>query len=230
MDMLTIEGLQAFLTVVMIDLLLAGDNAVVIGLAAAGLPAKQRGRAILIGVLAATVLRILFALVATRLLAVVGLLFAGGVLLLWVCWKMWRELREGAHEHEAEALTGQDINQDGAIAGQRKAKTLGQAVLQIVLADVSMSLDNVLAVAGAALEHPVILIFGLALSVVLMGVAASFIARLLHRFRWIAYVGLLIILYVALHMMYEGARDVCREGLPMLGQSVPAVCAVEAAH
>ena len=215
MDMLTIAGLQAFLTVVMIDLVLAGDNAVVIGMAASGLEKHHRGRAILIGVLIATVLRILFALIATRLLTVIGLLFAGGVLLLWVCWKMWRELHAATATNDAhEALSGQDTNADGVVAGRPKGKTLGQAVVQIVIADVSMSLDNVLAVAGAAHRHPLILVFGLALSVLLMGVAASLIARLLHKHRWIAYVGLLIILYVAAHMMWEGARQVydCNPG------------------
>jgi len=223
MEFLTPDALQAFLTVVMIDLVLAGDNAVVIGLAAAGLAPEQRNKAILIGVLAATGLRILFALVATQLLAIVGLLLAGGVLLLWVCWKMWRELRSGGHQDEAEAIAGADLNQDGTIAGQ-KGKTLRQAVVQIVIADVSMSLDNVLAVAGAAHDHPEILIFGLALSVVLMGVAATFIARLLNRHRWIAYVGLIIIFYVALRMMYEGGLEVCAQGLPLLGAEPPAIC------
>jgi YjbE family integral membrane protein len=222
-ELFSMEALQAFLTVVMIDLVLAGDNAVVIGLAAAGLPQQQRAKAILIGVLAATVLRILFALVATQLLAIVGLLLAGGVLLLWVCWKMWRELRSGGHDAETEALEGADLDADGKVAGV-KTKTLRQAVLQIVLADVSMSLDNVLAVAGAAHDHPVILVFGLALSVLLMGVAATFIARLLNKHRWIAYVGLLIILYVALHMMWDGGIEVCNRGLPALGMDVPAMC------
>jgi len=208
MEFFTIEALQAFFTVVMIDLVLAGDNAVVIGLAAAGLPKEQRGKAILIGVLAATVLRILFALVATQLLAIIGLLFAGGVLLLWVCWKMWRELST-PHSNDPEAIEGKDLDGDGKIAGQPIAKkTLAQAVTQIVIADVSMSLDNVLAVAGAAHEHPWILVFGLALSVILMGVAATFIARLLSKHRWIAYIGLLIILYVSLHMMWDGGWQV----------------------
>ena len=208
MDFLSFEGAQAFFTVVMIDLVLAGDNAVVIGLAAAGLPSHQRGKAILIGVLAATVLRILFALVATQLLAIIGLLFAGGVLLLWVCWKMWRELRTPQHTDE-ESIQGKDIDGDGKIGGRPIVqKTLGQAVVQIVIADVSMSLDNVLAVAGAAHEHPWILVFGLALSVLLMGVAATFIARLLHKHRWIAYIGLLIILWVSLHMMWDGGLQI----------------------
>jgi YjbE family integral membrane protein len=208
MDFISVEAIQAFFTVVMIDLVLAGDNAVVIGLAAAGLVKEQRGKAILIGVLAATVLRILFALVATQLLAIIGLLFAGGVLLLWVCWKMWRELRTPHHD-EPEALEGQDLDGDGKIAGQPIArKTLTQAVIQIVIADVSMSLDNVLAVAGAARDHWQVMVFGLALSVLLMGVAATLIARLLHKHRWIAYIGLLIILYVALHMMWDGAWQI----------------------
>ncbi|MEP7209808.1 MAG: TerC family protein [Alphaproteobacteria bacterium] len=217
MEMLTIEGLQAFLTVVMIDLVLAGDNAVVIGLAAAGLDKHHRGKAILIGVLIATVLRIVFALIATRLLTVIGLLFAGGVLLLWVCWKMWRELHaQEASKDAQQVLSGNDTTVDVATAETTRSrpKTLRQAVIQIVIADVSMSLDNVLAVAGAAHKHPLILVFGLALSVLLMGVAASFIARLLHKRRWIAYVGLLIILFVAGRMMWEGARQVydCNPG------------------
>ena len=180
----------------MIDLVLAGDNAVVIGLAAAGLPQAQRARAILVGIIAATVLRIAFAAVAVELLAIVGLLFAGGILLLWVCWKMWRELRNGAHG-------------EGDITGNvpAKQKTFAQAAWQIVVADISMSLDNVLAVAGAAREHPAALIFGLGLSIVLMGVAASFIAGLLNKHRWIAYVGLAIILYVAGDMIYRGALE-----------------------
>ncbi|MDP3492006.1 MAG: TerC family protein [Hyphomonadaceae bacterium] len=208
MEFFTPEAIQAFFTVVMIDLVLAGDNAVVIGLAAAGLPKEQRGKAILVGVLAATVLRILFALVATQLLAIIGLLFAGGVLLLWVCWKMWRELRT-PHGHDDEAIEGKDLDGDGRIAGNKiSKKTLAQAITQIVIADVSMSLDNVLAVAGAAHDHPWILVFGLALSVVLMGVAATFIARLLTKHRWIAYVGLVIILYVSVHMMWDGGLQV----------------------
>src|ERR671913_1178216 len=209
-ELFTTEALSALLQVIMIDLVLAGDNAVVIGLAAAGLPKDQRSKAILIGIIAATVLRILFASVTTQLLQIVGLLLAGGILLLWVCWKMWRELRTGheAEQHAAEeALEGRDINQDGTIAGGVPRKTFAQAAWQIIIADVSMSLDNVLAVAGAAREHPYILAFGLLLSIALMGVAASFIARLLQKHRWIAYVGLLIILYVALEMIWEGAHD-----------------------
>ena len=203
-EFLTVDVLAAFLQVVLIDLVLAGDNAVVIGLAAAGLPEGQRGRAILIGIGAATFLRILFAVVATQIMQIVGLLFAGGILLLWVCWKMWRELRESAKASAADAATG------GMDAKGMPRKTLFQAATQIILADVSMSLDNVLAVAGAAREQPVILIFGLLLSIALMGAAASFIARLLQNHRWIAYVGLLVILYVAIDMTVRGFAEVAK--------------------
>ncbi|RVA00801.1 TerC family protein, partial [Mesorhizobium sp. M7A.F.Ca.CA.002.05.1.1] len=203
-------SLTALLQVIAIDLVLAGDNAIVIGLAAAGLPAEQRKKAILLGVVAATVLRIGFAAITVKLLAIVGLLLAGGILLLWVCWKMYRELRTShADELEAtEALSNSDLNNDQAVAGKTKRKTLGQAALQIVVADVSMSLDNVLAVAGAARDHFPVLIIGLVLSIALMGLAATFIAKLLHRHRWIAYVGLLIIFYVAVDMIYRGAVEV----------------------
>jgi len=205
--LLTSEAIAAFFQVIMIDLVLAGDNAMVIGLAAAGLPHEQRAKAILIGIGAATALRIVFAGITTQLLRLVGLLFAGGLLLLWVCWKMWRELRAEQEQEAAEALTGYDINANGTIAAHVPRKTFVQAAGQIIVADVSMSLDNVLAVAGAAREHPVVLIFGLALSIGLMGVAASFIARLLQSHRWIAYVGLAVILYVALEMVYRGAHE-----------------------
>jgi len=198
------EFLSALLAIVVIDLVLAGDNAIVIGLAAAGLPEGQRKKAILIGILAATLLRIGFASVTVQLLQIIGLLLAGGVLLLWVCWKMWRELRTSHHQPTFQSLSSASTMD--ATAGRQK--TLGQAVWQITLADVSMSLDNVLAVAGAAREHPMILIFGLALSIALMGFAASFIARLLEKHRWIAYVGLAIILYVAVDMCYRGVLEV----------------------
>jgi YjbE family integral membrane protein len=210
-DFLTPDALWALGQVIMIDLVLAGDNAIVIGLAAAGLPKDQRNKAILVGIIAATVLRIGFAAITTQLLAIVGLLFAGGVLLLWVCWKMWRELREG-HSHEAhiadEALADADLNADGTVAGSAPRKTFAQAAWQILVADITMSLDNVLAVAGAAREHPWVLVFGLVLSIALMGIAASFIARLLNKHRWIAYVGLAVILYVSLDMIYRGGQEV----------------------
>ncbi|MET0574325.1 MAG: TerC family protein [Mesorhizobium sp.] len=208
-EFFTPEAMTALFQVIMIDLVLAGDNAIVIGLAAAGLPKDQRTRAILIGIIAATVLRIGFAAATTQLLQIVGLLFAGGVLLLWVCWKMWRELRDG-HAQEAqavEALLESDVDRDGAVAGKAPTKTLTQAAWQIIIADVSMSLDNVLAVAGAARDHPNVLIFGLILSIALMGIAASFIANLLQKHRWIAYVGLVIILYVAGEMIYRGTVE-----------------------
>ncbi|MHB1103249.1 MAG: TerC family protein [Devosia sp.] len=210
--------ITVFLQVIMIDLVLAGDNAIVIGLAAAGLPRDLRRKAILIGIAAATIMRIGFALVTTQLLAITGLLLAGGLLLLWVCWKMYQELRYSDAEEQAaaEALADADLNADGTIASGAPRKTLRQAVLQIVIADVSMSLDNVLAVAGAAQQHVEALIFGLALSVVLMGVAASLIARLLNKYRWIAWIGLLVILYVAIKMIYEGADELMGHSLPMI--------------
>jgi YjbE family integral membrane protein len=202
------EAIAVLFQVVMIDLALAGDNAIVVGMAAAGLPPTQRTRAIFFGMMGATVLLIVFAGITTQLLKIVGLLFAGGVLLLWVCWKMWRELRASAGEQDgAEAVTGSDLNADGTIAGHAPRKTLAQAAGQIIIADLSMSLDNVLAVAGAAREHPMVLIFGLSLSILLMGVAARFIAGLLHRYRWIAYIGLAIIVYVALGMIFRGANE-----------------------
>lgn len=194
-DLFTQASIAAFLQVIMIDLVLAGDNAVVIGLAAGGLPPERRHRAILVGIGAATLLRIALAAVAVELLAIVGLLLAGGILLLWVTWKMWRELR-GQRRHKA------------GTAAEAPRKTFAQAAWQIVFADISMSLDNVLAVAGAARDHPAALVFGLGLSIVLMGVAANMIARLLERRRWIAYVGLAIILYVALDMIWRGAWEI----------------------
>ena len=201
MEIFTATGLSALLQVVAIDLALAGDNAIVIGLAAAGLPADQRKRAILVGIAAATVLRIIFALITQWLLSIGPmLLIAGGLLLLWVCWKMWRELRV-SHEDERDAT---EALSNGTVAGKGR-KSFSQAAWQIVIADVSMSLDNVLAVAGAAMKHPTVLIIGLALSIALMGFAASFVARLLHKYRWIAYIGLLIILYVAVNMLLGGA-------------------------
>jgi YjbE family integral membrane protein len=205
-ELITSQALVALFQVVMIDLVLAGDNAIIIGLAAAGLPAEQRTKAILVGIIAATGLRIAFAGMTTQLLQIVGLLFAGGILLLWVCWKMWRELRHSDEQADAEqAVNGIDVNPDGTITAHRK--TFRQAALQIIVADVSMSLDNVLAVAGAAREHPYVLIFGLVLSIALMGIAANFVARILQQHRWIAYVGLAIILYVAGEMIWRGAQE-----------------------
>jgi YjbE family integral membrane protein len=210
MEIFTYSGLVALLQVIGIDLVLAGDNAIVIALAAAGLPKEMRARAIMVGIAAATVMRIGFALATTQLLGIKGLLLLGGVLLLWVCWKMWGELRDGhaAEDRADEALSGEDLDGDGTVAGGGPQKTFKQAAWQIVIADVSMSLDNVLAVAGAAREHPTILVFGLVLSIAMMGLAASFIARLLNKHSWIAYVGLAIIVYVALKMMWEGGHEV----------------------
>jgi YjbE family integral membrane protein len=210
MEIFTAAGLSALLQVIAIDLVLAGDNAIVIGLAAAGLPADQRRKAIVIGIAAATVLRIGFAAITLQLLQILGLLLVGGILLLWVCWKMWRELRTShAEKHAAaEAIANRDPDAHGKLAGGTSRKTFAQAAMQIVVADVSMSLDNVLAVAGAARDHPTVLVIGLMLSIALMGVAASFIARLLNRYPWIAYIGLAIILYVALDMIYRGLLEV----------------------
>ena len=182
--------------VLVIDLVLAGDNAIVVGMAVAGLPAEQKKRAILIGIGFATLVRIALAFVTLQLLAIVGLLFAGGVLLLWVCWKMYRELRPSRRMREAAA--------DGTAA----PKTMRAAMVQIVVADLSMSLDNVLAVAGASREHPWVLVVGLGISVVLMGAAASFIASLLERYRWIAWAGLAIVLYVAVKLVWEGGHEI----------------------
>ncbi len=188
----------AFLQVLMIDLVLAGDNAIVVGALAAGLTAEQRRKVIMIGVLAALVLRIIFALIVTQLLQIIGLILVGGLLLLWVAWRMWRELR-----HSGESAGSEEIHGDEH-SGLRPAKSFGAAVWAVAVADVSMSLDNVLAVAGAARDHPGILIVGLVFAVILMGVAANVIARYIERYRWIGYVGLLVIVYVALKMIYEG--------------------------
>jgi len=209
-------ALGAFFQVVMIDLVLAGDNAVVIGLAAAGLPVKIRRKAILVGILAATLMRVLLAIFAVHVLAIIGLLLAGGILLLWVCWKMWQELRATTVEAQRlEAVEGGTLGKDGTISAPGKSKTYGQAIAQIMIADVSMSLDNVLAVAGAARDHTVALVFGLTLSVALMGLAASFVARLLNRHRWIAYFGLLIIVVVATRMIYDGWLEVVTGHVPL---------------
>jgi YjbE family integral membrane protein len=202
------EALSALFQVIMIDLVLAGDNAIVIGLAAAGLPQAQRARVIFWGIAAATAMRIGFAGVTVQLLQIIGLLLAGGILLLWVCWKMWRELQHAHRNISAvEAGTGHTVAL-AAVSADTPRKSFGQAIWQIIVADVSMSLDNVLAVAGASRNYPYILVFGLLLSVALMGVAASFIASLLQKHRWIGYVGLAIIIYVALDMCYRGAREV----------------------
>ena len=191
-------ALAAFGQVLLIDLVLAGDNAIVVGALAAGLPAQQRRQVIIIGIAAALVLRIFFALIVSVLMGIVGLILAGGLLLLWVAWKMWRELHHSGQSSGSPEIAGDEHS------GLRPAKSFAGAAWAVALADVSMSLDNVLAVAGAARAHPGILIIGLLLSVALMGLAANIIAKYIERYRWIAYVGLLVIIYVAGKMIYDG--------------------------
>jgi YjbE family integral membrane protein len=191
----------AFGQVLMIDIMLAGDNAIVVGALAAGLPADQRKKVILIGIIAALVLRIIFALVVTQLMQIVGLIFAGGLLLLWVSWKMYRELQHSGPSGGSPEVQGDEH------AHVKPAKSFAGAAWAVAVADVSMSLDNVLAVAGAARDHPGILIIGLLLAVALMGIAANILARYIERYRWIAWFGLLVIVYVAGKMIYEGFID-----------------------
>ena len=200
-------ALTALVQVLLIDLVLAGDNAIVVGALAAGLPPEQRRKVILLGVLAALVLRIVFALAVSQLLQIVGLILAGGLLLLWVAWKMWRELRHAGESGGSAEIEGDEHS------GLKPAKSFASAAWAVALADVSMSLDNVLAVAGAAREHPGILIVGLIAAVALMGVAANAIAKYIERYRWIAYLGLAVILWVALKMIWDGWHDVA----PVLG-------------
>ena len=209
-----LNELSALLSVIIIDVVLAGDNAIVVGMAAAGLPPEHRRRAIAVGIVAATVLRILFAFVALELLqSVIGVTLAGGLLLLWVAWKMYREVAAvrpvPAHAPAAAGL----------VPAERRQKTQTQAMFQIVLADLSMSLDNVLAVAGVARDHPYILAIGLVLSVALMGVASTYVARLLDRLFWLACVGLGIITFVALRMIWEGSAQIIHQtaALSLLG-------------
>jgi YjbE family integral membrane protein len=194
-------ALAAFGQVLLIDLVLAGDNAIVVGALAAGLPAQQRRQVIIIGIAAALVLRIFFALIVSVLMGIVGLILAGGLLLLWVAWKMWRELHHSGQSGGSPEIAGDEHS------GLRPAKSFAGAAWAVALADVSMSLDNVLAVAGAARAHPGILIIGLLLSVALMGLAANIIAKYIERYRWIAYVGLAIIVYVAGKMIFDGFVD-----------------------
>ena len=200
-DVFTAAGLATLGQVIMIDLMLAGDNVMVLGALAAGLPAKQRKQVLGFGVVIAMICLIGFALIATKLLHVVGLLFGGGLLLLWVAWKLFREL------HPAPAAVPVDDPATPAVEGVKPTKTFLRAAIQVAIADLSMSLDNVLAVAGAAREHPTVLLFGLILSVTLMAVAANFIARLIERYHWIAYIGLAVILYVSGSMIYHGIVD-----------------------
>ena len=201
MDFLTPEAITAFFEILMIDIVLAGDNAIVVGALAAGLPADQRKKVIMIGVIAALVLRIIFALMVSQLLGITGLILAGGLLLLFVAWKMFRELRHSPAGGSPEIAGDQH-------AGVAPAKSFAAAAWGVALADVSMSLDNVLAVAGAARDHPNILVFGLILSVILMGIASNVIAKYIERYRWIAWVGLAVIIYVAGKMIWDGWHDV----------------------
>ncbi len=202
----------AFMQVLLIDLVLAGDNAVVVGALAAGLPADQRKKVILIGVLAALVLRIIFALMVTWLLGIVGLVLAGGLLLLWVAWRMYRDIKG----HAGESAGSPEIVGDEH-SGVKSTKTFAGAAWGVAVADVSMSLDNVLAVAGAAREHPGILIVGLIFAVALMGIAANIIAQYIERYRWIAWVGLVVIVYVAGKMIVEGWSEVQPYALSFAG-------------
>lgn len=208
MDLISLAELSALVQVILVDLVLAGDNAIVIGMAVVGLPAHQRGRVLMLGIAAATVLRVVFALLTVQLLQIIGLLLAGGILLLWVSWKLWRELRaQSQQQHAARNIRAMAGGSDGE-AEQAPTKSLRAAVTQIIIADVSMSLDNVLAVAGIARDHLWVLIFGLALSIAFMGLAAALIARVLARNHWIGYLGLAVIVYVSFSMIYEGAIQI----------------------
>jgi YjbE family integral membrane protein len=201
--------LSTILQVIFINVVLSGDNAIVVGMAAAGTPVAIRHKAIFYGISGAVALRVVLSLLAVQFLAVVGLLLAGGILLLWVCWKLYREIRESTAEHAGTETLVADM--DGGAEAEtvvESTKTLGEAMWQILVADASMSLDNVLAVAGAARDHPWIMAAGLVLSIALMALAATFIARLLDRYRWLAWVGLFVILYVALRMVWDGGWEV----------------------
>lgn len=195
-DVFTAAGFATLAQVVLIDLIFSGDNAMVLGTLSSGLPPKERKQVLALGVVMAMVCLIGFALIATQLLQVVGLLLAGGLLLLWVAWKLYSEIRSGT------ANGGRDVQ-----VHARAPKTFRQAAVQVAITNISLSLDNVLAVAGAARDHPAVLFFGLALSVTLMAVAANFIARFIQRYHWIAYIGLVVILYVAGSMIYNGVAD-----------------------
>jgi YjbE family integral membrane protein len=198
---ISLDALTAFFQVVLVDLVLAGDNAIIIAMVAAGFPVRERARLLMLGIAAATVVRVLFAVVTVHLMQVVGLMLAGGLLLLWVCWKLWREI---------EAVRGMQLSPAGGhgAATEVPPKSLGRAMTQIVIADISMSLDNVLAVAGVARDHTWVLVFGLILSIAFMGFCATLLARWLQRYHWIAYLGLFTILYVACAMVWDGSLEV----------------------
>ena len=208
MDLISLSELSALVQVILVDLVLAGDNAIVIGMAVVGLPAHLRGRVLVLGIAAATGLRVVFALLTVYLLQIIGLLLAGGILLLWVSWKLWRELRVQSQQQQAARNIKAMADGEPMEDVQAPVKSLRSAVTQIIVADVSMSLDNVLAVAGVARDHTWVLIFGLVLSIAFMGLAAALIARILARNHWIGYLGLVVILYVSVSMIYDGAIQV----------------------
>ena len=191
----SLDAINVLIQVIFIDLVLAGDNAIIVGLVASRVPAEMRKKVILWGIGAAVVMRIGFSLITVQLLGIVGLKLIGGALLLWVCWRLWDELRSGYDDLDGEE-------------GAQPFTSMRPAIIQIVIADLSMSIDNVLAIAGVSREYPAILVFGLALSVAFMIFAATLIAKLLKRYPWIAYVGLVLIFYVALVMMWEGGHEV----------------------
>jgi len=197
--------------VIVIDIVLSADNAIIVGVAAAGLPPNLRRRAIIYGIAAAAILRIIFAVFVVQLLNIIGLLLVGGLLLAWVCWRMWRELRD------VEA--GDDEGSDSALI-KAAPTTMFAAMVNIIVADVTMSLDNVLAVAGAARDNVALLVFGLVLSVALMGAVANYVATLIQTHKWIAYVGLAVIVYVAGNMIWRGAEEIQTEVLSGLHPTV----------
>jgi YjbE family integral membrane protein len=208
LELISLAEFSALVQVILVDLVLAGDNAIVVGMAAAGLPLEQRSRVLFIGIAAATVLRVLFASITVQLLQIIGLVFAGGILLLWVSWKLWRELRQQTSEDAAAENLSRAKRDDPGEPSGPPTKTFRAAVVQIIVADISMSLDNVLAVAGVARDHGWVLIFGLALSVAFMGLAAAVIARVLARHHWVAYIGLAVIFYVAVKMIWDGVGQI----------------------
>ena len=201
LDSLMTPELTAFLQIIVIDIVMSGDNAIIIGMAAAGLPPELRKKAIFWGIIGATVLRIFFAVIVVQLLSIIGIKVIGGLLLLWVCWRMWQEIRAGA--------TVEDIEREAEENAKKgPPKTLRTAMVNIVVADATMSLDNVLAVAGAARDHLEMLIFGLVLSIALMALTANYIAKLLEKHTWLGYLGLAIIAYVAIQMIWQGSGEV----------------------
>jgi len=210
MELISLAELSALVQVFIVDLVLAGDNAIVVAMAVATLPAHQRVRIMIFGIAAATVLRIIFAFLTVYLLQITGLVLVGGILLLWVSWRLWNELRERAQENQAEKHVNEITHGETLDRKESQQKSTRQAIIQIIVADVSMSLDNVLAVAGIAREYIWVLVVGLALSIAFMGLAAVFIARLLAKHHWIGYMGLVVIIYVAVMMIYEG-------GIQLLG-------------